>query len=109
MMHQSYVYNQIWEPYVIMIVISALYGIAAIYFFKQRNKVSFLTRSPITVALSLFLLGLDSIMQTLIFSNITLGNMFHWQCNMSIMATVLGQFGFMLATGLRTFRVSKIY
>jgi len=48
-------------------------------------------------------------MNTMVFSNITLGNLFHWQCNMSIMTTVLGQLGFMLATGLRIWRVSQIY
>lgn len=68
-----------------------------------------MTRSPLTVTLSLFLLGIDSILNTLIFSGVRLGNPFKWQCDIGIVATVIGQFGFMMATGTRIFRISKVY
>ena len=74
----EFVYGNDWEPYVIMGAIGLFYGAAAIYFYKQRNKVSFMTRSPMTVSISLFLLGLDSIFNTLIFSSVTIGNILHF-------------------------------
>ena len=90
--------------------LSVLYSAAAFYFYKQRDKVSFLTRSPLSVTVSLFLLGTDSILNTVIYSGWHLGeSVFHWQCDLGIICAVVGQFGFMLATGLRMFRISKVY
>ena len=68
-----------------------------------------MTRSPLTVAIGLICLGVDSILNTLIFSELKIGNLFHWQCDLGITATVLGQFGFQLATGIRIYRVAKVY
>jgi len=99
----------LWEPWVTIAAVLAVYGIAALYFFRQRKKVSFMTRSPITIAISVLFLAIDCVLQTLIFSQITLGNMFHWQCNLAILATIFGQFGFMLVTSLRIYRISNIY
>ena len=86
----SFVYTWIWETYLIIAGIAAIYFISAIYFYAQRNKVSFLTRSPITVCISLTMLGCDSILNTFIFSEITWGNPFHFNCNMGVAATVFG-------------------
>ena len=86
----NYVYDIEWLAFIVIIVIAVVYLGAAIYFYTQRENVSFLTRSPITVALSLFLLGIDSILNTLIYSGTHLGNAFHWQCNLGIVATVVG-------------------
>ena len=55
------------------------------------------------------MLGLDSILNTIIYSGMHFGNIFHWQCDLGIVCATLGQFGFMLATGLRIFRISKVY
>ena len=93
----------------IIFCVAVLYFSAGIYFYRQRGKVSFLTRSPITVTISLFVLGLDSIMNTLIFSEINWGDEFRFECYMGVAATVVGQFGFELATGMRIFRISKVY
>ena len=68
-----------------------------------------MTRSPKIVTVSLILLGSDCIMNTLIYSGMNVGNLFHYQCNLGIMTTVLGNFGFMLATALRIHRISKVY
>ena len=68
-----------------------------------------MTRSPLTVTLSLFMLGLDAILNTLQFSDIHLGNVLKWHCDLGVMATVVGQFGFMLSTAMRIFRISKVY
>lgn len=68
-----------------------------------------MTRSPITVAVSLVLLGLDSIINTVIFAGLSVGSIYHWQCNLGIIATFIGQFGFMLATGMRIYRISMVY
>lgn len=68
-----------------------------------------MTRSPITVAVSLIVLALDSICNTLVFSTLTIGNLFHFQCNLGIVATTLGQFAFLVATGSRIYRISKVY
>ena len=102
-------YTWIWETYIIIAAIGAVYFISAFYFYTQRNKVSFLTRSPITVCISLTMLGIDSILNTFIFSDITWGDPFHFNCNLGVVATVFGQFGFMLATGLRIYRIVKVY
>ena len=91
-------------------ILVIVYSLATLYFYRQRNKVSFLTRSPLTVTLSLFLLGLDSVLNTLIFSGVYLGeSIFHWQCDLGIVCATIGQFGFMLATGLRLYRIGKVY
>lgn len=42
------------------------------------------------MSLSLFLLGVDSIINTLIFSGIHFGDVFKWQCYWGVVATVLG-------------------
>lgn len=76
--------------YIVIAAIGAVYTAAAFYFYTQRDKVSFLTRSPLTITLSLILLGIDSIMNTFIFSGIRVGNVFKWQCDMGIVATVIG-------------------
>ena len=90
--------------------LAALFLAAAFYFYKQRKKISFLTRSPLTVTLSLIILGIDSVLTTLIFSGVYLGeSIFHWQCDLGIICATFGQFGFMLATGLRLYRISKVY
>ena len=91
-MVESYVYDpdQKWLVYVVIGVISALYIISSLFYYLNRNKVSFMTRSPLTVSLSLLFLGADSILNTLIFSGIELFNKFHWQCNLGIVATVIG-------------------
>ena len=68
-----------------------------------------MTRSPITVAVSLIVLAFDSICNTLVFSSVTIGNIFHWQCSLGIVATTLGQFAFLVATGSRIYRISKVY
>lgn len=87
----NYVYRTNITAYVVIAIIAVVYVGAAFYFYTQREKVSFLTRSPLTVALSLFFLGLDSILNTLIFSGIRIGKgVFAWQCNMGIVATVMG-------------------
>ena len=86
----SYVYYYAWEPWVIMGCIALCYGLAALYYFNSRHAVSFMTRSPLLIAISLVSLGIDSIINTLIFSRIEIGNIFHWQCNLGITATVLG-------------------
>ena len=83
-------YSYWWEPWIIMAVIALFYGLAAFYFYSSRKKVSFMTRSPTLIAISLITLGVDSIINTLIFSRIEVGNIFHWQCNLGITATVLG-------------------
>ena len=90
----SYVYNYKWEPWVIMGCIALCYGLAALYYFNSRHAVSFMTRSPLLIAISLLSLGVDSIINTLIFSSIEIGDIFHFQCNLGITATVLGQFAF---------------
>ena len=90
-------------------IIFIIFASAAFYFYRQRNKVSFMTRSPLTIALSLFLLGTDAVLNTLIFSGIQMGDQFHWQCNFGIAGTVIGQFGFVLCTGLRIYRISRVY
>ena len=64
-----------------------------------------MTRSPITVAISITTLGIDSIINTLVFSGMTIGNTFHWQCDLGITSTIFGQFGFQLATAIRMYRV----
>lgn len=102
-------YRFYWEPWLVIGIIGFVYCSAAFYFYRQRNKVSFLTRSPLTVAMSLIFLATDSVVNTFIFSEINLGNIFHWQCNMGIVGTIFGQFGFMLATGMRIFRINKVY
>ena len=68
-----------------------------------------MTRSPITIALSILLLGIDSVINTLIYSEVQIGNRFHWECDLAIVATIVGQYGFMIATGLRIFRISNVY
>ena len=68
-----------------------------------------MTRSPLTVSLSLLFLGADSVLNTLIISGTTLFNPLQWQCNLGIIATVIGQMGFMMSTGLRIYRISKVY
>lgn len=67
-----------------------------------------MTRSPLTVSLSLLFLGADSVLNTLIISGVKVKNL-HWQCNLGIVATVIGQMGFMMSTGLRIYRISKVY
>lgn len=89
--------------------IVGIYGLSALYFFISRHKVQFMTRSPVTVAISIVTLGIDSILNTLIFSENQVGNMFHWQCDLGITATLIGQFGFELATAIRIYRVQQVY
>ena len=107
--HNSWVFDTNWITYLMIGVLFLIYASGSIYFFVQRKKVSFMTRSPITVSISLFLLGADSILNTLSYSSVQYGNIFHWQCNLGIVSTLLGQFGFSIATGLRIFRISKVY
>ena len=103
-------YDDYWKSYLTIGVLAIIYSAAAFYFYTQRNKISFLTRSPLCVTLSLFMLGTDSILNTLIFSGAYLGeSIFHWQCDVGIVCATLGQFGFMLATGIRIYRISKVY
>ena len=106
---ESFVFDRDWVVYLVMAALFVNYMIGSSYFFFNRNKISFMTRSPLTVAISLFLLGADAICNTLIYSDITAGNIFHWQCNLGIITTVFGQFGFMLAISLRIYRISKVY
>ena len=68
-----------------------------------------MTRSPLTVSLSLLFLGADSVLNTLILSGNEILDSLHWQCNLGIIATVIGQMGFMMSTGLRIYRISKVY
>ena len=105
----SYVYSNVWEAYAVIGICIFLYTFFSMCFFRNRNKMSYMTRSPLTVSLSLVMLGADTVTNTLIFSGQELGDLFHWQCNLGITATVLGQFGFMLATGMRIYRISKVY
>lgn len=74
----SYVYRYTWLPYMVMGITMLVYGLSAIYFYASRYKVSFMTRSPLTTAIGVLALGIDSILNTLIFSEITIGNLFHW-------------------------------
>ena len=89
--------------------VAVIFFVAAFYFYRQRDKVSFLTRSPLAVTLSLFMLGVDAMLNTLQFSSIRKGNFLKWHCDIGIIATVIGQFGFMLATAIRIYRISKVY
>ena len=68
-----------------------------------------MTRSPLTVSLSLLFLGADSVLNTLIISGTKVLDPLQWQCNLGIIATVIGQMGFMMSTGLRIYRISKVY
>ena len=61
------------------------------------------------VTLCILILGTDSILNTFIFSGIHFGSILHWQCDVGIICSLIGQFGFMLATGLRLYRISKVY
>lgn len=84
-------YDDYWKGYLTIGVLGAIYSAAAFYFYTQRNKISFLTRSPLSVTLSLFMLGTDSILNTLIFSGTYLGeSIFHWQCDVGIVCATLG-------------------
>lgn len=105
----NYVFLHSWEPLIFIGIIALAYGLTALYFYISRNKVSFMTRSPLTIAISLLTLCIDSIINTLIFSEITIGNVVLWQCDLGIVATVMGQFGFQLAIGVRIYRVSQVY
>lgn len=91
-----------------IVLLFVIYTSGSIYFYVSRKKVSFMTRSPITVSISLFMLGADSIINTFIYSDMQYGDLFHWQCNMGILSTVVGQFGFSIAAGLRIYRISKV-
>ena len=106
---RSFVYTADWQVYFVVAVSSVIYFFSALAFFRSRNKVTFMTRSPLTAALSMIMLGIDTVTNTLIFSGISVGNMYHWQCDLGILATVVGQFGFMLATSMRIYRISKVY
>ena len=68
-----------------------------------------MTRSPLTATLSQLFLVTDTITNTLIFSGAYLGNQYHWQCDLGIIATVVGQFGFIITIAVRIYRVSKVY
>ena len=68
-----------------------------------------MTRSPIIVCCSLLILTFDSSLNTLTFSKIKIGNLFHWQCDMGIVAAILGQFAFMIIIGARMYRIAKVY
>ena len=105
----SYVYAEVWPAYIVIGLISALYVTSSLYYYINRNKVSFMTRSPLTVSLSLLFLGADSVLNTLILSGNEILDSLHWQCNLGIIATVIGQMGFMMSTGLRIYRISKVY
>ena len=76
--YHSFVYDDAWQPYVVMGAVGLCYGSAAVYFYANRSRVVFLTRSPSTVAIGLICLGIDSVLNTLLFSELTLGNIFHW-------------------------------
>ena len=72
-------------------LLAFIYSLAAFYFYRQREKISFLTRSPLMVTTSLFMLGTDSILNTVIFSGVYLGkSIFHWQCDIGIICATLG-------------------
>ena len=74
----GYVFNSDWQPYLVISGLILLYFSAELYFFLNRRRVSFMTRSPITVAICLIVLCFDSTANTLVFSNLKLGNIFHW-------------------------------
>ena len=75
---RSYVYSADWQVYLVIGCLLCIYTASALTFFRARNKMSFMTRSPLTAALSQLFLGTDTITNTLIFSGIKLGDMYHW-------------------------------
>ena len=105
----SFVFRADWVACVTIAVIGSIFIACSFYFYKNRKKVSFMTRSPLTVSISLILLGCDCALNTLIYSGIKVGNVFHFQCNLGVVTTVVGQFGFMFMTSLRIYRISKVY
>ena len=86
-----------------------VYGTAIAYFLVNRHELTFETRSPVTVAISMCLLLSDSTMNTLIFSGWYINDILHWQCYFAIAATVIGQYGFMLTIAVRQWRIYKVY
>ena len=75
---ESYVYREVWPAYIVIGLISALYVTSSLYYYINRNKVSFMTRSPLTVSLSLLFLGADSVLNTLILSGNEILDSLHW-------------------------------
>ena len=74
----SYVFSAFWQIYFMLGFLTIVYVASASYFYCKRNQVQFMTRSPITLAISILTLGVDSILNTLIFSRLNIGNVFHW-------------------------------
>lgn len=69
---EAYTFKNSWEFLVIGIIV-ILYGVLAFFFYKKRKGVSFMTRSPISISISIASLGIDSVINTLIFGKFKIG------------------------------------
>ena len=83
-------YGPNWQAYIVIAILLAICLGSALNFYRSRNQVSYMTRSPLTASLSMVFLGADTVTNTLIFSGINIGDTYHYQCDLGILATVLG-------------------
>ena len=79
------------------------------YIFKERKNVAFHTRSPYIIIIGLTFLCVDSILNTFIFSAHSNGDVYAIKCNLGIIATCIGLFGYLMSLVLRMWRVYQVY
>lgn len=80
-----------------------------IWYYKKRKLVSFITRSPIINIVGLGFLCADICINIVIFTGWGIGQSLQLQCDMGIVGTAFGFFGFLWSLILRMYRTFKVY
>ena len=82
----------------------------------NRLNVAFYTRSPYIILLGFLFLLADSVLNTFLFSkpgeNVSVVSgmdPFKLQCNLGILATCVGMYGFIITLCMRMWRVYRVY
>ena len=105
----NYVFEDGFWKWFVISAVAVSYICCITFIFKKRKKVAFHTRSPFIIIIGLSFLCIDTILNTIIFSSTKTGDVYRYKCRLSIVATCLGMFGYLMCLGLRMWRVFKVY
>lgn len=97
-------------PWSLIILYMIVFGVPIGYIYHNRQRPSFMTRSPMLIMVSFFLMMCDCILNTNLISH-TPGDMTptYFQCDLEIVITVVVFFGILMIYYARMWRVYKVF